>query len=301
MTTFTSAGSAGLWIQGSRPRTLALSVTPIAVGLVYASVTFGAVAAVPILAALLSAVLIQVATNLANDAADGDKGADHVERLGPVRLVGSGLAPAFLVRRGAVAASLGAVVFGLIAVLHGGMPILLIGVGSLVAAWCYSYGPWPISTGPFGEVFVILFFGIIATIGIVWLGALQVDGTAVLLGLAIGMPAAAVLTVNNHRDRAQDEAAGRRTLAIVLGPEATPYLYVIELAAGALITGLALWPISWLGVVVAAVAFGFALYLGHRLSRTPISRVMNGMLAATVRFQLGLAAGIIVVLLLGAR
>jgi len=295
----TSAGSAGLWIQGSRPRTLALSVTPIIVGLIHARVTYGDVAAVPIFAALLSALLIQVATNLANDAADGDRGADHVERLGPVRLVGSGLAPAPLVRRWAIAATMGAVVFGLIAVLFGGPVIVLIGVLSLIAAWCYSYGPWPISAGPFGEIFVILFFGIVATTGIVWLGAHHVDRTCVLLGLAIGMPAAAVLTVNNHRDRAQDEAAGRRTLAIVLGVEATAWLYVAELTASALFAGLALWPVNRLGVVVAAVAFGVALYLGHRLSRTPISRVMNGMLAATVRFQIGLAAGIIFVLVLG--
>ena len=293
-----TSASAGTWIQGARPRTLALSLTPIAVGLVYANVTYGPIASIPVAAALVSALFIQIATNLANDAADGDSGADKAERLGPVRLVGAGILSASQVRRGAVATSLAAAAFGLVAVIHGGAPILAIGLASLLAAWGYSYGPWPICASPFGEVFVILFFGAVATTGIVWLGAHHVDVTSVLLGFAIGLPAAAVLTVNNHRDRVQDAASGRRTLAIILGPEATPYLYVFELGTAAVIAGLALWPISQFGIVIAVVAFAFALYLGHQMARMPISRRLNAMLAATVRFQIGLAGGIIAALLM---
>ena len=196
--------------------------------------------------------------------------------------------------------SLAAVAFGLVAVVYGGASILAIGLASLLAAWGYSYGPWPICASRFGEVFVVVFFGAVATTGIVWLGVHQADATSALLGLAIGLPAAAVLTVNNHRDRVQDAASGRRTLAIFLGPDATPYLYVLELGAAAVIAGLVLWPINRLGVVVAAGALGFALYLGHRLARTPISRALNATLAATVRFQIGLAVAIIAVLLMSA-
>ena len=300
MTTLGSRESIGAWILGARPRTLALTVAPIAVGLVYAIVTYGMVAPFPLVAALASALFIQITTNLANDSADGDRGADKSERLGPVRLVGAGIMPASQVRRGAVVTSLVAAAFGIVAVVYGGTPILAIGLASLIAAWGYSYGPWPISAGRFGELFVIVFFGVVATIGIVWLGAHRVDATSVLLGLAIGLPAAAVLTVNNHRDRAQDLASGRQTLAIFLGAEATPYLYVLELGAAAVIAGFALWPINRFGMVVAGVAFGFALYLGHHLARMPISRALNAMLAATVRFQIGLTAGIIAVLLMSA-
>jgi len=299
VTTSTSPSPIGIWIQGARPRTLALSVTPVVVGLVYATVTYGAVASIPVAAALVSALFIQIATNLANDAADGSRGADKAERLGPIRLVGAGIMSAPQVRRGAIATSLAAAGFGLVAVIHGGAPILAIGLASLLAAWSYSYGPWPISAGPFGEVFVILFFGAVATTGIVWLGTHHVDLTSALLGLAIGLPAAAVLTVNNHRDRVEDAALGRRTLAIILGPETTPYLYVVELGAAAVIAGLVLWPISRVGIIVAVVGLGFALSLGHHLARTPISRALNTTLAATVRFEIGLAVGIIVALLMG--
>lgn len=300
MTALASTGSIGTWVLGARPRTLALSVTPIAVGLVYAAATYGAVAPIPLVAALASALFIQITTNLANDSADGGRGADKSERLGPVRLVGAGIMSASQVRFGAVVTTVIAAAFGVVAVVYGGAPILAIGLASLLAAWGYSYGPWPISATRFGEVFVIIFFGVVATTGIVWLGARHVDATSALLGLAIGLPAAAVLTVNNHRDRVQDAASGRQTLAMYLGPEATPYLYVLELGAAAAIAGFALWPVNRLGVVVAAVGFGFALYLGHHLARTPISRALNAMLAATVHFQIGLAAGIIVVLLMSA-
>jgi 1,4-dihydroxy-2-naphthoate polyprenyltransferase len=300
VTALASTGSIGTWVLGARPRTLALSVTPIAVGLVYAAVVYGRLATIPVVAALASALFIQITTNLANDSADGSRGADRSERLGPVRLVGAGMMSAAQVRRGAIVTSLVATAFGIVAVAYGGAPILAIGTASLLAAWGYSYGPWPISARRFGEVFVIMFFGVVATTGIVWLGVHHFDSTAALLGLAIGLPAAAVLTVNNHRDRAEDAISGRQTLAMFLGPAATAYLYVLELAGAAVIAGFALWPINRAGIVVAAAGVGVAVYLGHQLARTPISRALNAMLAATVHFQIGLAAGIIAVLLMSA-
>ncbi|MDE2375770.1 1,4-dihydroxy-2-naphthoate octaprenyltransferase [Bradyrhizobium sp.] len=301
MTTLASTGSIGTWVLGARPRTLALSVTPVAVGLAYAAAMYGAIDPIPIIAALASAIFIQITTNLANDSADGGRGADKSERLGPVRLVGAGIMSAPQVRRGAIVTSLVAVAFGAVAVAYGGAPILAIGLASLLAAWGYSYGPWPISASRFGEVFVILFFGVVATTGIVWLGVHRVDATSALLGIATGLPAAAVLTVNNHRDRVQDAASGRRTLAMYLGPRGTPFLYAVELAAAAAIAGVALWPINRAGAVIAVAAFGFALYLGHQLARAPISRALNAMLSATVHFQVGLAAAIVAVLVMSAR
>lgn len=301
MTTLVTTGSMGAWVQGARPRTLALSITPIAVGLAYAAVAYRTVAAVPVAAALASALFIQITTNLANDSADGGRGADKADRLGPMRLVGAGIMSATQVRRGAIVTSLIAAAFGIVAVIYGGALILAIGLASLLAAWGYSYGPWPICASRFGELFVLVFFGVVATTGIVWLAAHQVDATAALLGLAIGLPAAAVLTVNNHRDRIQDAASGRRTLAMLLGSHRTPYLYVLELGAAAMIAGVALWRFHRLGAVVAVVGLAFALYLGHQLARTPISRALNVVLAATVHFQIGLAGGVIAVLLMSVR
>lgn len=292
-----STGSFGLWIQGARPRTLALSLTPIVVGVAYAFAVYGRVAAIPVAAATLSAVAIQIATNLANDSADGGRGGDGAERLGPVRLVGGGLMPAARVRRGAIAATLIAALAGIVVVAYGGAPILAIGIASLAAAWAYSYGPAPISASPLGEAFVVLFFGILATAGIVWLAAGVVDATSILLGIAIGLPAAAVLTLNNHRDRTQDARAGRRTLAILLGAPRTPYFYAAELVGSAVVAGLALWPVSHAAAALAIGALIGALARGHRLARTPISRAMNVELGATVRFQIALALAIVLVLL----
>ena len=186
---------------------------------------------------------------------------------------------------------------GAIVVAYGGLPILAVGVASLVCAWAYSYGPAPISASPLGEIFVILFFGIAATVGTVWIAAGALDATAILLGAALGLPAAAVLTVNNHRDRAQDAANGRRTLAILLGARATVWLYGFELAGAALLSAYALLPLSRAAILIALIGAGAALVRAAALAHVPVSRALNAQLVATVRFQIALAAGVIALLL----
>jgi 1,4-dihydroxy-2-naphthoate octaprenyltransferase len=214
-----------LWVRGARPRTLFISLAPILVGFAQASTLTDNLAVLPVFAAAIAALAIQIATNLANDAADGARGGDGPGRLGPERLTGAGLMPAATVAAGALAATLVAVLFGAVAIWHGGWPILAIGVAALLAGWGYSYGPRPISASPLGEVFVVLFFGVAAVVGTVWLGAGRVDATTLVLGVAIGLPAAAVLTANNHRDRIEDARNGRRTLAILIGEKRTVALY----------------------------------------------------------------------------
>ncbi len=299
--TSAQAGSVRGWIAGARPQTLALILAPIAVGISYAYIAYGPIDWIPVAAAAVSAMSIQIATNLANDSADGGGGLDGADRLGPMRLVGAGVMSATRVRRGAQVATLVAALAGLIAVAWGGASILALGVASLCAAWGYSYGPAPISASPLGEVFVVMFFGVAATSGIVWLGVHRVDVAAVFLGLAVGLPAAAVLTLNNHRDRAQDVVAGRRTMAILLGPSATPVFYGVELAAASILAGAALWSLSRAAAAAAIGAFVVAVLMGRKLAFTPISRAMNRQLVATVRFEIGLAAAIIAALLIGAR
>lgn len=286
-----------LWLAGARPQTLVLSLTPIAVGAAYAQAIFHRLALAPVAAAILSAIAIQVATNLANDSADGLRGADGAERLGPTRLVGAGLMSAERVRRGALVASLVAALAGGVVVAWGGLPILAIGLAALICAWAYSWGPAPISASPLGEVFVILFFGVAALAGTVWIAAGAIDATAILLGIGIGLPAAAVLTINNHRDRIQDAKNGRRTLAILLGPRGTAVLYGCELATASLLAGYALWPRAKIAALVALIGLASAIVKSTRLLNTPISRALNAELVATVRFQIAMAAAIITVLL----
>lgn len=286
-----------LWLAGARPQTLVLSLTPIAVGAAYAQAAFHRLALAPVAAAILSAIAIQIATNLANDSADGLRGADGADRLGPTRLVGSGLMTAERVRRGALVASLVAALAGGVVVAWGGLPILAIGLVALVCAWAYSWGPAPISASPLGEIFVVLFFGVAAVAGTTWIAAGAIDATAILLGVAIGLPAAAVLTINNHRDRAQDAKNGRRTLAILLGARGTVALYGCEVAAASLLAGYALWPRAKIAALVALIGLASAIVKATRLSKTPISRALNAELVATVRFQIAMAAAIITVLL----
>lgn len=287
----------GLWVRAARPRTLSLSVAPILVGVAHAHATFGRLAWTPVLAATLSALAIQIATNLANDAADGARGLDGPRRLGPQRMTGSGLMSADEVRRGAIVATLLAVGSGLVAVAFGGLPILLIGVASIIAAWAYSNGPRPISGTPLGELFVVAYFGVAAVCGIEWLAAARVSPVAVLLGVAIGLPAAAVLTVNNHRDRVEDARNGRRTLAILLGARGAIALY-----AGELLGAVAL-AAATVATPAAAVAIGLlavpAVVAARRLAALPIGRALNDRLGATTGFQLLLAAAIAFVHLAG--
>ena len=289
----------GLWIRAVRPRTLSISVAPIVVGVAHAYATFGRVAVVPVAAATISALAIQIATNLANDAADGERGHDGPGRLGPERVTGSRLMSAGEVKRGAIVATLIAAVFGLVAVGYGGLPILLIGLASILAGWAYSNGPLPISATPTGEAFVVACFGVAAVTGIEWLAAGAAVPSAVVLGVAIGLPAAAVLTVNNHRDRVEDARNGRRTLAILLGERWSKLLYATELVGAAGIGAVAVASQGMAAMVLVGACVGPAVLLAVRLARMPVGRDLNGRLAATAGFQTMLAMVIAVALIGG--
>lgn len=288
----------GLWLHGARPQTLVIALAPVIVGSAYAWHLTDQFAAGPVAAAALSAVAIQVATNLANDAADAASGVDGPGRTGPPRLAGSGALSAATVRRGALVATLVAAAFGFLAVLAGGWPILAIGLASIVAGWAYSLGPRPISASALGEVFVIVFFGVLAVSGIVWLGARQWDATAMLLGLAIGLPAGAVLTANNHRDRVLDARAGRRTLAIRLGPRASVWLYGAQIIGASLIAAAALAPLTGAGAELVAFSGLGGVWMTARFARTPISPALGRRLAETAQAGMVLAVLVAAVLVI---
>ena len=280
-----------LWIQAARPRTLVISVAPILAATAHAYAATGEVALAPVLAALVASIAIQIATNLFNDAADGARGHDGPARLGPQRVTAAGLIPAQDVTRAAFVMVGVAGVAGLAATAYGGWPILAIGVLSLVAGWAYSNGPAPISASPTGEAFVVLFFGVAAVTGVAYLASpASVSAQTWALGVALGLPAAATLTVNNHRDRAEDARNGRRTLAILLGERGAVLLYAGLLVAAALLFGaLALAACGWPGALAGALALAVALSLARRFARTPIGRDLNAMIARTAALELLLA------------
>jgi 1,4-dihydroxy-2-naphthoate octaprenyltransferase len=162
-------------------------------------------------------VLIQIATNYFNDAIDHAKGADTAERIGPTRVTSSGLlAPRTVMTGGAACLAL-AVVLSIPLVLHGGWPIVVIGIFSLFFAYAYTGGPFPLAYLGLGEIFVVLFFGIIAVAGTFYLNTLELSSAAVLAGLQIGLHSSVLLAVNNLRDIDSDRAANKRTLAARLG------------------------------------------------------------------------------------
>ena len=281
-----------VWLLGMRPRTLTMAAVPIIVGSSLAWAGGAPPDWITFAATLLCGVLIQIGTNLFNDANDGERGADGPDRIGPVRITGSGLAKPKQVRRAAIACFVAALAMGVYLVVVGGLPILLIGIASLVAGYAYSSGPRPLSHGPFGEVYVIVFFGLIAVAGSYYLQSQELPASAVLLtGIAIGCYAAAVLLVNNLRDTEADLRAGRKTLASRLGVQGSRWLYglfviapfpVLAAALGVQAIGLV-----WLGLPVC-------LWLALHFTRMPVGPEMNAQLGRTALVQVLVGALLVV-------
>ncbi|MCS6799658.1 MAG: 1,4-dihydroxy-2-naphthoate polyprenyltransferase, partial [Myxococcota bacterium] len=209
-------GAVRAWIAAMRPATLLVSVGPVLVGTACAHAR-GALRPGPALAALAGALLLQIAANLWNDAADAARGADGPDRLGPSRAVASGWLEARSVRRATFAALAAAFAMGLYLTAAAGWPVVVIGLCSMVAALAYTSGPWPLAYRGLGEVAVVLFFGVLATSGTEYVQARSVSAPSVTLGVGLGCLAAAVLVVNNLRDRDADARAGKRTLAARYG------------------------------------------------------------------------------------
>ena len=273
------------WVLAARPRTLTLSLSPVLVGAAIAGSQPDPVNWIAVVVAALAAALIQIGTNLFNDSADARLGADSSARVGPVRVTALGLIDGKRVAAAAYACFGAAALAGLYLVVIGGWPILALGIASIACGWAYSGGPAPISYSPLGEIFVLMFFGVFAVAGTCWLAAGAVGAASILAGAALGLFAAAVLLVNNHRDRAEDARVGRRTLAILVGPERSRRIY----AALMLTPFLLLYPMARVlaqGAVWAALlALPLALLVIARLWREPPGRGLNAVLAATAQVQ----------------
>jgi 1,4-dihydroxy-2-naphthoate polyprenyltransferase len=232
-------GPVRAWVMAARPATLPAAIAPVLVGTAVA-VHARHFRALPFLAALVAAVLIQIGTNFANDLFDYHKGADTTARLGPVRVTQSGLISARAVAYATALTFGAAVLVGLYLVAVGGLPILLIGLASIAAAILYTGGPWPLGYHGLGDVFVFIFFGLIAVTGTYYVQAGAVGGAAIAAAVPVGLLVTAILVVNNVRDIETDRAAGKRTLAVRLGRRASRVQYAL-LVALAYAMPLLLW------------------------------------------------------------
>ena len=225
--------SIGEWVGGARPRTLPAAIAPVAVG-----AGLGAWALAfdgwRVLLALVVAVALQIGVNYANDYSDGIRGTDE-KRVGPVRLVGQGLAAPRAVKRAAWASFAVAAVAGLaLVVLTGEWWLLLVGVASVAAAWLYTGGPRPYGYAGLGEVFVFVFFGLVPVVFTAYVQILTITVSAVVGGIGVGLLSCAILITNNLRDIPGDTVAGKRTLAVRIGDRATRALYAAVIATGLL-------------------------------------------------------------------
>jgi 1,4-dihydroxy-2-naphthoate octaprenyltransferase len=213
------------WLLAARPATLPAAIVPVLVGTAAAFHEERALRVGPFLGALLASILIQIGTNLANDYFDFRKGADTSARLGPVRVTQAGLvAPATVLRATLLTFGLAAVV-GAYLVYEGGWPILLIGLLSILSGMAYTGGPYPLGYHGLGDVFVFVFFGLVAVTGSAYLQSGRIDAVALFTSVPVGMLVTAILVVNNLRDVETDRAAGKRTLAVRLGQGATRFQY----------------------------------------------------------------------------
>jgi 1,4-dihydroxy-2-naphthoate octaprenyltransferase len=229
-------------------------------------------------------------------------GTDRPDRVGPARVTQKGWLSAGQVVIAAWAAFALAALSGLYLVAIGGWPVLAIGAASLAAAWAYSSGPWPISRGPFGELFVLVFFGLVAVGTIAWLHSGTLSPAAVLVGLVVGLPASMVLLINNARDIPSDRRAGRHTLAIALGRRGSARMVAVFMAATAFsLVALAALGEPWFGALAGLAGLVTAIPIARRLGESPEPEVYNASLKRAVRFQMVLTAvtclGLVVVTL----
>ena len=228
--------SLNLWIQGARPKTLPAAVAPVLVGSACASLE-SSVAQVwgNSFLALIVSLALQVAVNFANDYSDGIRGTD-LDRVGPMRLVGSGANQPIEVKRAALVAFSIAAVFGFWLAAVTSWWLLVVGVACIAAGWFYTGGSKPYGYYGFGELFVFIFFGVVATTGTTFVITQTVTPTSIVASIAVGCLACALLVINNLRDIPGDTLAGKKTLAVRLGDKQTRRMYFAMLAITALAT-----------------------------------------------------------------
>src|SRR5438034_11788398 len=285
-----------LWLMAARPRTLPAAIAPVLVGTAAAVERVDDIRVGAFIAALVGSIFIQIGTNLSNDYSDARRGADTADRLGPVRVTSSGLVAPRRVLIATWIAFAVAVAAGIYLATIAGPVILAVGAASILAGVLYTGGPRPYGYEGLGELFVFLFFGLVAVTGSYYVQIQELPWVAFALAVPVGLIASAILVVNNVRDLETDRRAGKRTLAVRLGRPRTRLLYagmlvVAYLSLGVVCLGLREWVFLPFATVPLAV----------RLARIVRSRTdgpsLNGALAGTGALQLAfcvlLGAGVL--------
>ena len=272
------------WVLGARPRTLPAAAVPVLVGTACAAgETDGGIVWWRAVAAMVAALAIQVGTNYVNDYADGERGTDD-RRAGPVRLVAGGLATARQVKLAALAAAVVAAIAGLSLVVAVGPELLVVGLASFAAGFLYTGGPRPYGYAGLGEVFVFLFFGVVATVGSNYVQTEEIRGLAIGASIPVGFLATALLVVNNLRDIPTDAVSGKHTLAVRMGEGPTRVLYVALLAASFAVLPLLALRRGW--ALLAFLALPLAAAPMRRIAGGAVGHALVPVLGDTGRLQL---------------
>jgi len=289
--------------MAARPRTLPAAIAPVLVGSAAAWAAFAAPGSSfswpRFIAALIGAIFIQIGTNLANDYSDAKRGADTVDRLGPVRVTAAGLVAPRRVLIATWAAFGVAALAGLYLTIVVGPEILAIGILSIAAGVLYTGGPKPYGYEGLGEVFVFLFFGLVAVNGSYYVQLEDLHALPVLLSIPIGLLSAAILVVNNVRDIDTDRRAGKRTLAVRIGRERSRSLYLGMLGLSYLLLPLAFWVgdgSAWglLGLLSAPLAIAPARAVRERTDGPALNGALAGTGALLAAYALLVAIGLVV-------
>jgi 1,4-dihydroxy-2-naphthoate octaprenyltransferase len=289
---------AAIWRMAIRPRTLPAAVGTVLVGLGVA-LADGVFVVLPAAAALAVALLLQVAANLANDLFDFRSGADAADRLGPPRTAALGLLGQRELAIGILIVVAAAALVGLYLVSVGGLPILVLGLLAIVSALGYTGGPWPYGYRGLGEVFVFVWFGLVAVAGTTYLQTGRLEPLAIVAAVPVGALITAILVVNNLRDIASDRRAGKLTLAVRLGERGTvgEYLVLLGVAFAAPVAAIVAgaYPTVLLAWLTAPIALGLIARVRAGGDPRRLNPVLAGTALLSLRFSalfaLGLAIG----------
>jgi 1,4-dihydroxy-2-naphthoate octaprenyltransferase len=286
-----------LWILASRPRTLPAAIAPVLVGTALAA-SEDEFHVLPFLAAMVGSTFIQIGTNLSNDYSDARRGADTEDRLGPVRVTAGGLMPPRHVLAGTYIAFGIAVAAGLYLAAVAGWELLVVGVASILAGVLYTGGPRPYGYEGLGELFVFVFFGIVAVVGSYYVQTEELRWEAFALAVPVGLLSSAILVVNNVRDIDTDRRAGKHTLAVKLGRERARALFtaMVVLSFAAPVVILALGGLTpWLLITLAALPLGVPLIktVSSRSDGPALNRALAGTGRLLAVFSVLLSAGVL--------
>jgi 1,4-dihydroxy-2-naphthoate octaprenyltransferase len=287
------------WLLASRPATLPAAAVPVLVGTAAAIAAGARFHPLIFAVTLLSALFIQVGTNFANDYSDFHRGADHAGRLGPTRVTQSGLIAHASVRRGIVVAFGIATLLGAYLVYVGGWPIVAIGIFSIICGLAYTGGPWPFGYHGLGDVFVFVFFGLIAVTGTAYLQLGAWSTFPLLVSIPIGLLVTNILVINNLRDLPTDRDAGKHTLAVRIGDRATRFQYLVFVTvAYAMLVGFADAGHDW-WLLLPLISLPVALIVTRTVMDGTSGRELNPMLKKSGQILLAYGVLLSIGLLVG--